>query len=174
MRRLLALLGCGVVLTGCGVLDEQGPAAERTPDPAVYGPAESLPREPPTFDAPKLRPPTAAVERALEGGQIGIVDLTGTVAIEPDTLETSSDGTLEGLRWSSWGADGADGTGELRLLDCQPTCAGGGSDRLPATIKLTGSKTCDGRRYFETGEVRLDAQDSPTGEQPATYLRAPC
>jgi hypothetical protein len=102
------------------------------------------------------------------------VDLTGTVAIEPETLETSSDGTLEGLRWSSWGAEGAEGAGELRLLDCQPTCAGGGSERLPATIKLAGSKMCDGRRYFETGEVLLDAQDSPTGEQPATYLRAPC
>ena len=79
------------------------------------------------------------------------------------------------MRWSSWSADGAEGAGELRLLDCQPSCAGRRQrPRCRATIKLSGVKTCDGRRYFETGEVLLDPQDSPTGEQPATYLRAPC
>ena len=169
MRPLLALL-CFVALSGCGVLDEEGPAAERTPDPAVYGPSAAVPREQPPFDAPELQPPTPAVARALAGGQIAIVDLAGTVAIEPETLETSSDGTLSGVRWSSWGADGAVGEGELRLLDCQPNCAGGGAERLRATIKLSGVKTCDGRRYFETGEVLLDGR----AEQPATYLRAPC
>ena len=174
MRRLLACLACAVLVSGCGVLDDEGPAAERTPDPASYGPAKAVPREPPAFDAPQLKTPSAAVARALDGGQIGIVDLTGTIAIEPATLETASDATLEGLRWSAWSADGAEGAGELRLLDCQPSCAAGRTERVPATIKLSGVKTCDGRRYFETGEVQLDPKDSPYGEQPATYLRAPC
>ena len=175
MRRLLALLGCCVVLTGCGVLDEQGPAAERTPDPAVYGPAEAVPREAPTFDAPKLQPPSAAVAQALDGGQIGIVDLTGTVAIEPETLETSSDGTLEGVRWSLAGAR----TAPRARASCGCSTASRPAPAAAATAcgrrsSSRACKTCDGRRYFETGEVLLDAQDSPTGEQPATYLRAPC
>ena len=59
-------------------------------------------------------------------------------------------------------------------LTCQPTCASGGSERVPARIKLSGVKTCDGRRYFERGEVLLDPKDTPSGAQPATYLRAPC
>ena len=174
MRRLLASVACGLLLAGCGVLDEQGPAAERTPDPAAYGSRNAVTREQPAFDAPKLATPSADVARALDGGAIGIVDLTGTIGIEPATLETAADATLEGVRWSSWGEGGAEGAGELRMLDCQPTCAGGGSDRVPATIKLSGVKTCDGRRYFETGEVLLDPKDTPSGEQPATYLRAPC
>ncbi len=78
------------------------------------------------------------------------------------------------MRWSRWGADGAAGAGELRLLDCQPTCASGGSRARAARIKLSGVKTCDGRRYFERGKVLLDPKDTPSGAQPATYLRAPC
>jgi hypothetical protein len=169
MRRLLACVACGLLLAGCGVLDEEGPAAERTPDPAVFGPEKAVERQPPTFEAPKLLPPSAEVARELEAGGIGVVDLTGRVAIEPGTLETASDATLEGLRWSDWGEAGARGTGELRLLDCQPTCSSGGTEHLAATVTLSGVKTCDGRRYFATGEVELDS-----GRQPASYLRAPC
>lgn len=169
MRRLFACAACALLLSGCGVLDEEGPGAERTPDPATYGPSKAVERERPGFEATKPRAPSAEVARALDGGQIGVVDLTGTIAIEPTALETSSDATLEGVRWSTWSADGAEGAGELRLLDCQPTCATGGTDRLQATIKLTGVKICDGRRYFETAEVLLDS-----GRRPATYLRAPC
>ena len=174
MRRLLAGLACAVLLGGCGVLDEEGPAAERTPDPAVYGPAQAVKHERTPTEPPELVPPSAAVARALDGGQIGVVDLTGTVAIEPETLETASDATLEGVRWSSWGEGGAEGTGELVVLDCQPTCAGGGTDRVPATVRLSAVATCEGRRYFASGEVVLDPKDTPSGEQPASYLRAPC
>lgn len=174
MRRLLACLACGLSLAGCGVLDEAGPVAERTPDPATYGPREAVAREEPAFAAPKPAAPSAEVARALDGGAIGVVDLTGRVAIEPHSLEAASDATLEGVRWSSWGERAAEGAGELRRLDCQPTCAGGGDDRVPATIKLSGVTTCDGRRYFESGEVLVDPRDTPSGEQPATYVRAPC
>ena len=173
MRRALALASVALLLAGCGVLDEEGPAAERTPDPATYGPARAVERERPSFEAPKPTAPTAEVARALDAGAIAVVDLTGTVAIEPGTLETASDATLEGVRWSEWGAGGAEGSGELALLDCQPTCAGGGTDRVPATIRLSGVKTCDGRRYFATGEVVLE-RDAPSGGQPASYVRAPC
>jgi hypothetical protein len=174
MRRLLAGLACAALLSGCGVLDEEGPAAERTPDPAAYGPSQAVKRERPSFAAPEPVPPSAEVARALDAGGIGVVDLTGTVAIEPETLETASDATLEGVRWSSWGEGGAEGTGELVVLDCQPTCAGGGKDRVRATIRLSGVATCDGRRYFAGGEVVVAAEDTPSGEQPASYLRAPC
>ena len=174
MRRRLALALCGLSLAGCGVLDDEGPAVAGTPDPAAYGPGGAVARATPAFEAPELSAPTGAVAQALDDGEIGVVDLTGTVAIEPSTLDTASDATLERVRWSRWDEDGAQGTGELRLLDCQPTCVSGGTDRVPATITLTGVKTCDGRRYFETGAVRLVTKDSPSGEPPATYIRAPC
>jgi hypothetical protein len=172
--RSLAVLTLFVLLAGCGVLDDEGPALTNAPDPAVYGPEQAVPREQPPFDAPKLAEPAEGVARALDAGQIGVVDLTGTVAIQPDTLETASDQTLEGVRWSRWDAGGAEGEGSLRALTCQPTCASGGTKTVPARVRLTGVRVCDGRQYYERGEVLLDPKDTPSGSQPATYLRAPC
>jgi hypothetical protein len=172
--RAVLVLALALALSGCGVLDDEGPALPGSPDPAVYGPAKAVPRSAPTVAPVVADAPSAAVARALERGAIGVVDLSGTVAIEPSSLETATDQTLSDVRWKRWDADGASGAGELRLLTCEPTCAGGGSERVAARIELSGVKTCDGRRYFERGKVLLDPKDTPSGAQPATYLRAPC
>jgi hypothetical protein len=176
VRRLLVIAAAGLALTGCGVLDDEGPAAQQPLDPAVYGPPEAAAGAQATVAAPRLLKPSDAVAQALDGGSVAVVDLTGKVDIEPETLETASDLTLEGLRWTRWAADGAEGEGRLRMLTCQPTCAGGGVDEVAARVKLSGVKTCDGRRYFERGEVLIDPKDTPaqSGDQPATYVRAPC
>lgn len=174
MRRALALASVALLLAGCGVLDEEGPAISKAPDPAVYGPAKAVAREQPATEAPKLAKPSASVAAALDDGAVGVVDLTGTVTIEPRTLETASDQTLEDVQWTRWGADGAQGTGRLRMLTCQPTCASGGSETIEAAISLTGVKTCDGRRYYEHARLDVDPKDTPSGSQPATYVRAPC
>jgi hypothetical protein len=162
---------------GCGVLDDEGPAVQGKLDPAVYGPAQaSKSAQPPLIGAPAVVKPSARVARALDDGAVAVVDPGGIVSIKPERLETSSDASLSALRWTRWGSDGAEGSGEFRILTCQPTCASGGSDRVPARITLSGVKTCSGRRYFERGEVLLDVKDTPSGSgaQPATYLRAPC
>jgi hypothetical protein len=172
MRWLVVCLA--LLVAGCGVLDDEGPALTNAPDPAVYGPEAAVEREQPPFDAPKLTEPPADVAHALDTGAIGVVDLTGRVAIEPSSLETASDATLEQLRWGSWDERGAEGTGRLRALTCQPTCASGSTRTVAARIRLSGVKVCDGRQYYERGEVLLDPKDTPSGSQPATYVRAPC
>jgi hypothetical protein len=172
MRRLV-LVVLAFALGGCGVLDDEGPAVPAAPDPAVYGPAQATKPADPSIPAPKLVEPAAAVARRLDGGSIGVVDLSGQVTIEPGSLDTAADLTLSDVHWSSWGAGGAAGTGRLRVLTCQPTCAASGTKDVPARILLSGVKTCDGRRYFERGEVLLDPRDAAAG-QPTTYLRAPC
>ena len=172
MRWLVLCLA--LLVAGCGVLDDEGPALTNAPDPAVYGPEHAVDREPPAFDAPKLAEPPPEVARSLDAGAIGVVDLTGTVAIEPSSLETASDATLEEIRWSSWDEHGAEGSGRLRALTCQPTCAGGSTKTVAARIELSGVKVCGGRQYYERGEVLVDPKDTPSGSQPATYVRAPC
>jgi hypothetical protein len=167
MRRLLALFAV-VVVSGCGVLDDEGPAARKPLDPAVYGPSKPVVAQP-EVPIPTVVAPSAAVAKQLDGGAIGVVDPFGIVAVEPETLDTASDITLTGLRWTSWDSAGAVGSGTLRMPDCQPTCATGGVDERPARVSLTGVKVCDGRRYFDHAEVRLDGSD-----QPASYVRAPC
>jgi hypothetical protein len=169
MRRLLVLALLLLGVSGCGVLDDEGPALSQPLDPSKYGAPTAVPGFQPEVPIPKLVPPRGAVAKALDSGAIGVVDLGGVVQIEPDTLDTASDITLVALRWTSWDRSGAHGEGTLRMPNCQPTCATGGVDELPARVELSGVKTCSGRRYFDHGEVRLDAHDPP-----ATYVRAPC
>jgi hypothetical protein len=166
MRRLI--LVCAVLLSGCGVLDDEGPATRKPLDPAVYGPSRPVVTQP-EVPIPALVAPRGAVARELDDGAIGVVSPFGVVAVRPKTLETASDVTLTDLRWTSWDARGAEGSGTLRMLDCQPTCATGGVEERPARVSLTGVKVCQGRRYFDHGEVRPAA-----GDPPATYVRAPC
>jgi hypothetical protein len=174
MRRLLVVLAAGLALAGCGVLDDEGPAAPKPLDPAVFGPPRASGSSQPSVPVPRLVPPAGALARQLDDGAIGVVDPGGVVSIEPSRLETASDVSLDGLRWTSWGADGAEATGQIHMLTCNPTCANGGGDQAPARLRLSGVKTCEGRRYFDHGEVLIDPQDTPTGAPPATYLRAPC
>ena len=165
-----------LLLAGCGVLDDEGPAPPPRPDPAVYGPAQGCPRvRRRRSRSPSCRPPTPTVARALDAGEIGVVDITGTVGVKPESLETS-DGLAcwRACEWSRWGDDGAEGSGELRMLVCQPTCASGNVEHVPARITLTGVTRCDGRRYFAAGTLAVDPALTPEGEQPATYVRAPC
>lgn len=167
--RWLAGAVCAVVLAGCGVLDDEGPALTSGPDPDVYGPRQAVAREAPELPPPRLRSPSAAVARALDAGEVGVVDVTGEVGVRPRALETAGDVRIASLRWRRWGSAGAVGRGEMRLRECQPTCAAGRSRTARVTVTLSGVRECRGRRYFERAEVR-----AASGPQPASYVRAPC
>jgi hypothetical protein len=172
--RVLVVAALALAATGCGVLDDPGPPIPTGPDPAVYGPRKAVARERPPIAIPPLQEPSRRVARALESGAVGIVDVTGTVRIRPSVLETASNARVEELEWTRWSRSGAEGRGSLRSLVCKTTCARATAEMIPATITLSGVRECDGRRYFEAGAVEIDLARTPAGEQPATYLRAPC
>jgi hypothetical protein len=173
MRQLSVLL-CALLLAGCGVLDDEGPALSQAPDPAVYGPSKAVPGETPPIPIPPLREPGGEVARELDAGIVGVVAVTGAVGVRPTVLETARDMRVESVTWTRWDANGAEGTGDMRTRDCQPNCARGLTQTIPATITLTGVRECDGRRYFAAAALRIDPAKTPSGEQPATYVRAPC
>lgn len=172
--RFLAIALLVFWLAGCGVLDDEGPAIPRGPDPAVYGPTEPEPPDAAAagIDPPPVRAPSRAVARSLDGGAIGVVDVTGAVGVRPPVVETADDMRVEHVTWSRWGASGAEGRGEARWLDCQPTCANGREEAVPAKITLSGVRVCSGRQYFSSATVAIARP--PGGEPPATYVRAPC
>ena len=66
------------------------------------------------------------------------------------------------------------GQRRVRRATCQPTCASGGTERVPARITLTGVKTCPGGGTSRPVRCWIDPKATPSGQQPATYLRAPC
>jgi hypothetical protein len=174
LRRVVvpAVVLAAVAVSGCGVLDDKGPAISKPPDEKVYGPSHAVARDSVPIPVPPRREPSAAVARSLAAGAIGVVDLTGAVGVRPKQLVTAKDGLLQALKWTRWGADGAEGRGSLRMLVCQPTCAGGQIEQLPAVIRLTGVRTCGAARYFATSKLVVDP--APADGQPASYVRAPC
>ena len=175
--RLIALCVLAGLAAGCGVTPDEhviNPAAP-TLDPHKYGPRQAAPSVPIAVDRPHARPASPAVASRLAAGIVGVVDLSGAVGVRPQTLETSSDATLQDLRWSRWDASGAQGSGRLRILDCSPSCAIGHPRLIPATVTLSAVRECGARFYFDAAAVRIDPAASPVrGEQPATYVRAPC
>ena len=164
-----AVILLALALTGCGAGDEP----ERVAAPAVprgdYGPEQPGSGERARPVAPPRRAPSAAIASALAGGTVGVVGVEGAVGVRPDTLDVSADATLEDLRWARWDSRGAAGAGTLRVRDCDPTCASGGHDELPAIVRLSAPRLCGRATYFDRAGVVLDGADAP-----AAYVRAPC
>ncbi len=101
---------------------------------------------------------------------VGVIGVEGDVGVRPKQLDVSADGTLEQLELEELGRRGGDRQpAQLRLRDCDPTCAGGGLDVLKATVKLSSPRLCGRETYFDRATVSIAGE-----EPPATYVRAPC
>src|SRR5262245_55551405 len=144
MRRVLVL---AVLLCGCGSAGEL-PAATPTIDMSQFGPRHAVAGATP---APIKLP---ALHGTVPAGEVGVVDITGLASARPTSLQTSADASLAGMSWSSWGDDGAVGSGEFRVLVCQPNCAAGHSRTVSASVALSDVRVCDGRRYFGRAVVK--------------------
>ena len=161
-------------LSGCGVLDDERPAVAGQPDPAVYGPprrCRASSRSPPSCQAAAAE---REVARALTRGEIGVVDPGGVVSIEPRNAGHRERPHAAGAALDALGRGRRRGRGTAADAHLPADVRERRHDRVPRAVTLSGVKTCDGRRYFERGEVRIDPEDTPAGGQPATYLRAPC
>ena len=161
-----------LALMGCGATGEREQRAAGNPVPkGDWGPEQPGSGERARPVAPPRKQPPAAVARALEAGTVGVVGVEGAIGVRPASLEVSADGTLEDLRWERWDSRGAEGTGTLQVRDCDPSCASGGKDAYPATIRLSAPRLCGRATYFDAAGVEVDAGDTPT---PTSYVRAPC
>jgi hypothetical protein len=166
----LSVLACCLGLAACGVTPDErvvnpGPPAL---DPKVYGPAHANPAVRIPIPRPRAKPASPEVAGALDAGVVGVVDMAGNVGVRPPVMETASDAELQDVRWTRWDAAGAAGTGRLRELVCEPTCATGRPRFVPASVVLSSVRQCGGRSYFDVARL------SVRGERPAIYVRAPC
>jgi hypothetical protein len=166
MRRLVVI---AMLLAGCGGARADERPASPTIDMSQYGPRQAVAGAktpaPPLF-APKT---SAAVAQQLQSGAVGVQAFGGEVFVRPSSLDTSADGGMVGVKWSSWGATSASGSGSFSVQDCQPNCATGHMKSVPATVELSQVTVCDGKRYFSQAVVT-----PATGAAPASYVRAPC
>ena len=169
MRTAAVICALALVLAGCGGSEEPGKASSQPTLKGDWGPSEPGSGERARPVAPPRKAPSATVASALDAGAVGVVGVEGVVGVKPASLDTSADGTLDDLRWQRWDSGGAEGTGTLTLRDCDPSCASGGKDRYPATIRLSSPRLCGGAAYFDRARVELEGEGAP-----ATYVRAPC
>jgi hypothetical protein len=171
--RLIWLCVLAGVAGGCGVTPDERVVSPAAPalNPRIYGPRQASPRVQLPVARPRARAASPAVASALAAGVVGVVDVAGRVGVRPRALETSADAVVRQLRWTRWDAAGARGSGRLRILDCSPTCAAGRPRVVAATVTLSAVRECGGRFYFDAAAVRVDPA---RGEQPASYVRAPC
>lgn len=152
MKSSLALAALLLCLAGCG--SDVEVAAEPTPAPA-----------PTTTELPEPGPEPRG---ELAPGELGVVDFAGEAAARPSTVRPNKDQVLRSLEWTGWGEDEATGRGTLEVLVCEPNCAQGQTEEVPATLTLSGPRTCGSRRFY--GEATLRADD----QEPAVFLRTPC
>jgi hypothetical protein len=172
VRRPSAAAAAAVALTaalaGCG---------ERVPDigepRAVVAPAQTAGPGPTSERAAlvarlrRLRPGSAAP------GAVVVVDVTGRdLTAAPRRIQFAKDGTLEGLRWTGWGAPEAVGRGMVSLLECQPSCARGVRRGAVAEIRLTRLRDCGGRRFYDAAEVRFGVGAQRSFAR--AFIGAPC
>ena len=159
-----------LALAGCGSRAERDAAQQPPPLPkGDFGPAKAGSGERVRPVAPPRRDPSAAVAAALEAGVVGVIGIDGAVGVRPSSLAVSSDGSLSQLRWSSWGSAHAVAEGRLRVLDCDPTCAGGGVDVIDARVRLSAPRLCGRATYFDRAAVAVGGRAPPV-----SYVRAPC
>jgi hypothetical protein len=67
------------------------------------------------------------------------------------------------LHWQTWAATGAAATATAHLNDCTPDCAAGHFHTYPASVHLSGLKTCKGKHELTHISWRFTAK-TPSGQ----------
>jgi hypothetical protein len=71
---------------------------------------------------------------------------------------------ITNIRWKSWTANGAVGTGTYLLNNCNPNCASGKVSKSPVGVNLDGLYT-DGERYFLRYLTFIGSDDLSSSEK---------
>jgi len=172
MRRLAFLLLLGPVLAaGCGDDDPAGTAVRslpaRTPEKAASQVTDPLPTK-----AALAARPGRALAAELADGAVAVVDRTGRMGIRPTRIEFAHGGRLYGLKWRRWGDRGAEGSGTMAGVVCEPSCGNGRLIRAPARIRLSEPVACPRGRFFD--RARIDVVSDDPHAASTSWLAAPC
>ena len=138
------LLALALVAAGCGSTTTRTvthTTTTRAPTPAGTTPSKTPPA-PTVTTTPAVTIP-ASQPVYFQGASAG-------AAQRPATLELTGDGTLfvQHVQWNSWGGATATGSGNAEYHGCTPNCASAPVHTALVSIRLSGIRTCGGRRYY--------------------------
>jgi hypothetical protein len=162
---------CALALfAACGSSEDEAPPAPVATAPPPSARSAATDAEP-TKAAEDARPGPGLKAR-LDAGEVALVDLVGRIGIRPRAIEFAKGGRMEDVEWSRWTDRGAQGSGRMVGLVCNPTCAQGTTITVPATITLSHPVACPVGRFFDRGRIEV-ASDDPDA-QSTSWLAAPC
>jgi hypothetical protein len=161
-RRSLAVIACGLVAGSIALpLAMAGgrrstsirtiapPSTSLNPNPSVTASTETTTTKPVAPTTTTAAPTTSTSSTTAPAAPATPLGPTATFAgvsgpstwtgVEPTTIQFSADAgnIVSGIRWTSWTAQSAVGTGTWGYENCQPNCATGSHTDFPATIKLS-------------------------------------
>lgn len=71
------------------------------------------------------------------------------------------------LKWSSWNATSATGTGAYNANDCTPNCSAGKVNSFPVKVTLSKVKTCSGQTHLAFKQAALTYTGTKPKSAPA-------
>lgn len=128
--------------------------------------------------------PAVADPATPEPGYDAVTYLIGTcwdpsqpVEQQPTTVKYNCDGTsvMHDMVWTSWGADGATGTGSDSSVECKPNCATGPTLVNPIAVHAWNPKPapgCQPNLQFYADMTVAYPQGAPPWIQPGTQWSA--
>jgi hypothetical protein len=170
-RRVPIALLIALAAAGCGGDDSGGAPARSVPARTPTQPASELADPAPTKAARDARPDRALAAR-LQDGAVAVVDRVGRMGIRPSQIDFAHGGRLYGLKWRRWGDHGAEGSGTMAGVVCEPSCGNGRLLRAPARIRLSEPVACPRGRFFD--RARIDVVSDDPHADSTSWLAAPC
>ena len=166
-----ALLALALALGGCGGDEERGPPRRRADPKGDWGA-----RAPGAASAPARRAAAQgaagrALRARLDAGEVARRRRRPGAIGDPAARRSSSPraGTLEDLEWSRWTTGGAEGSGTMTGVVCEPTCARGTTIAVPGDDPLSRPVGVPAGRFFDRARVEVE---SATTRPPASDLVA--
>jgi hypothetical protein len=165
-----AVCALALFAAACGSSEDETPPVPVATAPPPSASSAATDAEP-TKAAEDARP-APRLRARLDAGEVALVDLVGRIGIRPRAIEFAKGGRMEDVEWSRWTDRGAEGSGRMVGLVCDPTCAQGTTITVPATITLSHPVACPVGRFFDRARIEV-ASDDPDA-QSTSWLAAPC
>jgi serine/threonine-protein kinase len=156
-RAVLALIAAALVSVASVIVATHNGTSDTHSGKPAPSPSSSIAPVAPTTtsaaaEAPSPTTATTSVEPVQPYALPGCVRAPNLVGERPQIVNPTCNHShwIEGLRWTSWGASGAEGTGIEQSTSCDPSCATGEIFRNPVHVRFTGSTSASSDSHCPT------------------------
>ncbi len=155
---VLVTFSISLLISGCSFENGERIASVKEPNPQIS------PRD--TFESNDFKLTEVADPRQVQPSEV-LSFSCETITARPAEVTTYCADfgiAITNIRWKSWTANGAVGTGTYLVNNCNPNCASGKVSESPVGVNLDGLYT-DGERYFLRYLTFIGSDDLSSSEK---------